>query len=67
MRFNVNNTSDFNVLVTDMTGRTVFTKNITLANGLHNVVIDTGDYGNGIYNVHVTDGMSSVSRKFVKQ
>ena len=67
IRFNVKNTSDFNVHVSDMTGRTVYSKSITLVNGLHNFVIDTGDYGIGIYNVHVTDGMSSVSRKFVKQ
>ena len=67
VRFNVNNPSDFTVNVTDMTGRTVFSKDLTFTNGLHNFVLDTKDYGYGIYNVHVTDGTSSVSRKFVKQ
>ncbi len=67
IRFNVTNSSEFSIDITDMAGRSVFSNEVSLTSGLHNYPVDTKVLTNGIYNVHVSDGVSTVTRKFVKR
>lgn len=64
--FELTNTSDVTVTVTDLAGKTVYTNNLgnTIA-GKHNVEINTAALAGGIYTVNFSANNSVVTKKLV--
>ncbi len=67
--FNLNNESNVSVVVTDLTGKTVYTNNLgTLTNGSHNnVAINTEAFTSGVYYVTVSSNGSQTTKKLIKK
>ncbi|MEN9700274.1 MAG: hypothetical protein RLZZ301_1472 [Bacteroidota bacterium] len=66
--FELNNTSDVNVVVTDMSGKVMQTA--LLANqqtGTHELKLNAASWAAGIYSVSLTTNGTSLTKKFVKK
>ena len=67
--FELNNTADVNITVTDLAGRTVYTDDLgSIESGSSQFVINTSDLTNGIYSVNVSvNGVISTEKLVVKK
>lgn len=67
LNFTTENAGDYTVVLTDMTGRTVATRNIAANRGAQNITIDGVSLAPGMYIAKVTDGTVSGITKVVVQ
>jgi hypothetical protein len=57
--------SDIRITLHDISGKTVFEKNITAASGLNNFNLETTQFEKGFYFVKVTDGNAALTQKLL--
>lgn len=66
--FNLKEASNVAVTVTDLTGKVVYTTNVTNATiGANSVALNVADFSNGMYYVNLATEGSVVTRKFIKK
>lgn len=66
VNFTLENTSDVEITVTDLSGKVVFTTSLdNAATGQHTVAIPTANLSNGVYVVNYTAGNASTAKKLV--
>lgn len=56
--------SDYTLTVTDVTGRTIYTSEISLVQGNQNINIDVSTYSNGMYHLTLNNGKGLKMLKF---
>ncbi len=66
MEIGLEEANDIQIQVTDVLGRLVMDKHITLVNGIHLEPIDLGNHPNGLFIVNVYIGNQVISKKVVK-
>ena len=68
VKFNLANSSNVEIKVLDITGKTVETINIdNAAAGANDANLNVANYATGVYNVVISSNESSVTKKFVKK
>ncbi len=66
VNFSLENTTDVQITVTDLSGKTVFTTSLNnAAKGQHTVAIPTAKLSNGVYIVNYNAGNASTAKKLV--
>jgi hypothetical protein len=68
LRFDLKNTSDVNILVTDISGKIMQTNTLAqLTAGAQEVSLASEQWAAGIYTVSITSNGSTLTKKFVKR
>lgn len=65
--FNVTNTTDVEIVVTDLAGKTIETLSLGSLTGSQNIALNTANYANGIYNVTINTNEGVLTQKLVKK
>jgi uncharacterized protein (DUF1786 family) len=68
LRFELKNTSDVNIVVTDLTGKVMQTNTLAqLTAGAQEIALASEQWAAGIYTVSITSNGSTLTKKFVKR
>jgi hypothetical protein len=65
VRFELERDADMEVMITDLSGKVVYQQSMFREAGKHQMQIQTADFANGIYLLHLINRTDAVSKKFV--
>ncbi len=65
IEYNVNKATEMTIMVTDITGKVMETRSMTVAEGTQQEALNASSFGSGFYFVHLISGNTKVSKKFV--